>query len=453
LPSFPAPLSLGAQKPYNRAMKSNSYVDFFRQTSPYIHNHRGKTFVIALDGDTVAHANFHRTIHDIALLQSLGIRIVLVHGGRPQIDQQIAQAGGQSQFHNQLRITDSNAMQSVKQALGSTRWQIEAELSTGLPNSPMHGAQIKAIGGNFITARPLGILDGVDYQHTGEVRRIDAESIQQQLELGGLVLISPIGFSPTGEAFNLSYQEVAAKTAIAINAEKLILLTEVAGIFEQDNLLKSLSVPKAESLYKNTQDSGQKKLLETACFACSHNVKRVHLVSCAEDGALLTELFTREGSGTLVVQDHSEVIRSATIDDVGGILDLIAPLEQQQILVKRSRELLETEISKFTLVVHPEGHLLGCAALYPIANSHEGEIACMATDPEFLGQGIATRLLQRLEADAIEMGIKKLFVLTTQTAHWFLEKGFVEAGLDDLPEQKQSLYNYQRNSRIFSKIL
>ena len=434
-------------------MKKDSYVDFFRQTSPYIHNHRGKTFVIALDGDTVAHANFHRTIHDIALLQSLGIRIVLVHGGRPQIDQRIAEAGDKSQFHNQLRITDSSAMQSVKQALGSTRWNIEAELSTGLPNSPMHGAKIKAVGGNFITAKPLGILGGIDYQHTGEVRGVDALSIQQQLDIGSLVLLSPIGFSPTGEAFNLSYQDVAAETAIAINAEKLILVTEVAGILEDNELVRSLSVPKANSLQNNSTNKAQNKLLQTACYACNGGVKRLHLVSCAEDGALLTELFTREGSGTLVMQDHSEVIRSATIDDVGGILDLITPLEEQQILVKRSRELLETEISKFTLVVHPEGHLLGCAALYPIADSKEGEIACMATDPEFLGQGIASRLLQRLEEDAAKMGIKKLFVLTTQTAHWFLEKGFVEVALDDLPKQKQSLYNYQRNSRIFSKIL
>jgi amino-acid N-acetyltransferase len=453
MPSITAPLLLGCQNTYNRGMKSDTYVDFFRQTSPYIHKHRGQTFVIALDGDTVAHINFHRTIHDIALLQSLGIRIVLVHGGRPQIDQRIAQAGEQSQFHNQLRITDSNAMQSVKEALGSTRWQIEAELSTGLPNSPMHGAQIKAVGGNFITAKPIGIVDGVDYQHTGEVRGVDAESIQQQLELGGLVLLSPIGFSPTGEAFNLSYQEVAAKTAIAINAKKLILVTNVKGILQDKNLIRSLSVPEAKSLQKTSKDSAQNKLLHTACSACSDGVNRVHLVSCAEDGALLSELFTRDGSGTLVMQDHSEVIRSATIDDVGGILDLITPLEEQQILVKRSRELLETEISKFTLVVHPEGNLLGCAALYPIADSDEGEIACMATDPEFLGQGIATRLLQRLEADAAHIGIKKLFVLTTQTAHWFLEKGFVEVALSDLPEQKQPLYNYQRNSRIFSKIL
>ena len=430
-------------------MISNSYVDFFRQTSPYIHSHRGKTFVIALDGDTLAHANFHRNIHDIALLQSLGIRIALVHGGRPQIDQRIAQSSIESAFHDQLRITDTATLQCVKEALGSTRWQIESELSMGLPNSPMHGAQISVIGGNFITAKPLGVRDGVDYQHTGEVRGIDKTTIQKQLQAGGLVLISPIGFSPTGEAFNLSYQEVAAKTAIAINAEKLILVTEGSGIMDNGELLRSLSVPEAQALLE--KGDNQNKLLETAYYACGQGVNRVHMVSCAEDGALLTELFTREGSGTLVMQDHSEVIRPAEIDDVGGILDLIGPLEEQQILVKRSRELLETEISRFTLVVHPEGHLLGCAALYPMANKNEGEIACMATHPEFLGRGIASRLLERIEADAAQMGIGKLFVLTTQTAHWFLEKGFIETQIKDLPKQKQSLYNYQRSSRIFSK--
>ncbi|MCS5587208.1 MAG: amino-acid N-acetyltransferase [Porticoccaceae bacterium] len=434
-------------------MNTNSYVDFFRQTSPYIHTHRGKTFVIALDGDTVAHGNFHRIIHDIALLQSLGIRILLVHGGRPQIDQRIAQSNIESTFHNQLRITDAAAMHCVKEALGSTRWQIESELSMGLPNSPMHGAQIRVIGGNFITAKPLGVRDGVDYQHTGKVRRVDAAAIQQQLQTGGLVLMSPIGFSPTGEAFNLSYQDVATETAIALNAEKLILVTEASGIVENGDLLRSLSVPDVDRLRNQCADAPQKMLLNTAYQACSQGVTRVHMVSCAVDGALLSELFTREGSGTLVMQDHSEVIRAAAIDDVGGILDLISPLEQQQILVKRSRELLETEISRFTLVVHPEGFLLGCAALYPMADKTEGEIACVATHPEFLGRGIASRLLEHIEAEAVQMGITKLFVLTTQTAHWFLEKGFVETAVKDLPKQKQSLYNYQRNSRIFSKHL
>jgi amino-acid N-acetyltransferase len=433
-------------------MNKNTYVEFFRQTSPYIHAHRGKTFVIALGGDAVLHGNFHSTVHDIALLQSLGIRVVLVHGARPQIDKRLQLSDIESEFHGSKRITSAEIMACVKEAVGSTRLQIESELSMGLPNSPMHGAQIRVIGGNFITAKPVGVRDGIDFQRSGEIRRINAPAIEQQLANGALVLMSPVGFSPTGEAFNLSYQEVAAQTAIALNAEKLILVSEAEGIFNGPELLRNLSLPEVQDLMSKS-DAPEQQLLDCAYRACRNGVDRVHLVGCAEDGGLLSELFTRDGSGTLVMKDHSEVIRPATIDDVGGILNLIAPLEDQQILVKRSRELLETEISRFMLVVHPEGLLLGCAALYPTSDQSVGELACVATHPEFHGQGIASRLFDAIANNAQQNGLNKLFVLTTQTAHWFLEKGFIEAEVNDLPAQKQSLYNYQRNSRIFSKAI
>lgn len=433
-------------------MNKNTYVEFFRQTSPYIHAHRGKTFVIALGGDAVLHSNFHSTVHDIALLQSLGIRVVLVHGARPQIDKRLQLSDIGSEFHGSKRITSAEIMACVKEAVGSTRLQIESELSMGLPNSPMHGAQIRVIGGNFITAKPVGIRDGIDFQRSGEIRRINAPAIEQQLVDGAMILMSPVGFSPTGEAFNLNYQEVAAQTAIALNAEKLILVSEAEGIFNGTELLRNLSLPEAQDLISKSE-AAEQQLLDCAYKACRNGVDRVHLVGCAEDGGLLSELFTRDGSGTLVMTDHSEVIRPATIDDVGGILNLIAPLEDQQILVKRSRELLETEISRFMLVVHPEGLLLGCAALYPTSEQSVGELACVATHPEFHGQGIASRLFDAIADNAQKNGFNKLFVLTTQTAHWFLEKGFIEAEVNELPAQKQSLYNYQRNSRIFSKVI
>jgi amino-acid N-acetyltransferase len=317
----------------------------------------------------------------------------------------------------------------------------------------MHGAAIRVIGGNFITAKPVGVRDGIDFQRTGEVRRVDGVAIDSQLQQGSLLLISPIGFSPTGEAFNLSYQDLASQVAVALNAEKLILLNQARGVVRDNSLVRALSLPELESIRQASTDDAEQQMLGAAYQACGNGVDRVHLVSCAEDGSLLTELFTRDGSGTLVMKDHSEVIRPATIDDVGGIIELIAPLEEQQVLVKRSRELLETEISRFMLVVHPEGVLLGCAALYPTADSHVGELACVATHPEFHDQGIATRLFDTIVQDAKKKGLTQLFVLTTQTAHWFLERGFVEAQVADLPAQKQSLYNYQRNSRIFSKAI
>tara|TARA_B110000967_G_C18898609_1_gene572722 strand:- start:183 stop:1517 length:1335 start_codon:yes stop_codon:yes gene_type:complete len=437
----------------------NNYVQFFRETSPYIHAHRGKTFVIALSGDAVCHENFHSIIHDIALMQSLGAHIVLVHGARPQIDQRLKAAGLETTFCQQVRVTDGDTMNCVKEAVGWTRFQIESALSMGLPNSPMHGARVRVIGGNFITAKPVGVRDGVDFQRAGEIRRIDTAAIKDQLEAGALVLMSSIGFSPTGEAFNLAYQDVATQAAIALNAEKLVLVTGASGILDaENNLLRNLSLHEVADLKASLKkadgdESSAYWLMASAYQACRNGVDRVHLVGCDNDGTLLRELFTREGCGTLIMKDYSEVIRPANIDDVGGILDLISPLEQQGILVKRSRELLETEISRFMVVVHPEGTLLGCAALYPIGNSDAGELACVATHPEFHNQGIASRLLNCLEKDATETGLKKLFVLTTQTAHWFREQGFSEAALSDLPAEKQSLYNYQRQSRIFSKSL
>jgi amino-acid N-acetyltransferase len=452
-------LNLLATLAYNRGMNANNYVQFFRETSPYIHAHRGKTFVIALSGDAVCHENFHSIIHDIALMQSLGAHIVLVHGARPQIDQRLEAADLQTTFCQQVRVTDADTMNCVKEAVGWTRFQIESALSMGLPNSPMHGARVRVIGGNFITAKPVGVRDGVDFQRAGEIRRVDTAAIQDQLEAGALVLMSSIGFSPTGEAFNLAYQDVATQVAIALNAEKLVLVTSASGILDGDNnLLHNLSLPEVADLKASLKESDGDEssaywLMASAYQACRNGVDRVHLVGCDDDGALLRELFTREGCGTLIMKDYSEVIRPANIDDVGGILDLISPLEHQGILVKRSRELLETEISRFMVVVHPEGTLLGCAALYPIGNSDAGELACVATHPEFHNQGIASRLLNYLEKNATDSGLKKLFVLTTQTAHWFREQGFSEAALSDLPAEKKSLYNYQRQSRIFSKSL
>lgn len=432
-------------------MDQTAYVDFFRQTSPYIHSHRGKTFVIALSGDAVLEPNFDNTIHDIALLQSIGIRIVVVHGARPQIDARLTESNIEPLFEQNMRITDASTMHVVKEAVGSTRLAIEAEFSTGLPNSPMHGSQVRVVGGNFVIAKPLGIQDGVDFQLTGQIRRVDALAIDQQLSLGCLVLLSPIGFSPTGETFNLSYQEVATTLAICLNAEKLIYVSQGKGISDGDSLLRSLTLPQVAELQETSKDLEHADLLNSASQACEGGVERVHLVGYQQDGALLTELFTRDGSGTLITKQCMEVIRSASIEDVGGILKLIGPLEEKAILVKRSRELLENEISQFIVVVHPEGLIIGCAALYPTTDERLGELACVAIHEEFHSQGIGARLLNQIELNAASAGIESLLVMTTKTAHWFIERGFSEANIHDLPDNKQSMYNYQRNARIFRK--
>ncbi|WP_461480600.1 amino-acid N-acetyltransferase [Porticoccus sp.] len=433
----------------------SDYVKFLRDTSPYINAHRGKTFVLALSGEGIAHGNFTNIVHDIALLHSLGIKLVLVHGARPQIEERLVSCAIPPRFDQQTRITDSATMACVKDAVGSARISIEAKLSTGAINSPMHGARIRVFGGNLITAKPLGVRDGVDFHHTGEVRRIDQKAIQKQLDDGALVLLSPIGYSPTGEAFNLNYEDIATQAAVSLGAEKLIMFSAENGINDvEGNLIKMLSlneVPQCLNLLGNNI-SVQRDLM--ACYqACENGVLRSHIISHADNGALLTELFTREGSGTLILKNGKEVLRQATIDDVGGLLELIEPLERQGVLVKRSRELLETEITRFTIMQHAEGTLVGCAALYPFSDGTSAELACVATHPDFQNRGFATRLLAQLEIQASQKGIKQLFVLTTHASDWFREKGFADASLDDLPTERKSLYNFQRKSRIFCKNL
>ena len=431
------------------------FVSDFRHAAPYIHAHRGGTFVIAFGGEAVADASFAGLVHDIALLHSLGIRLVLVHGARPQIEHKLKASGTQMEYANGLRITDDAALVCVKEAAGSVRVEVEALLSMGLANTPMSGARIGVTSGNFVTARPLGVRDGIDYCHTGEVRRIDSAAIHRHLQDRRIVLLSPIGYSPTGEVFNLSASEIATQTAAALGADKLIFLTE--GNRPRDNrrrLLTKLDINEANTLLatgKKLDDSGR-RILEFAVQACQQNVRRVHILDRDTSGALLLELFTRDGHGTMVTADVYEGLREATIDDVGGILELIEPLEEEGVLVRRSREMLEMEISHF-VVIERDGMIIGCAALYPFAKDGHGELACLAVHPDYRNTGRGDMLLNFVETRATRYGISKLVVLTTRTAHWFRERGFQPGDRADLPARRKTLYNFQRNSKVFYKLL
>ena len=428
-----------------------SHIRWFRNTAPYINAHRGKTFVLMLGGAAAQHENFSNIIHDIALLNSLGVRLVLIHGARPQIDQRLQGAGLDSVFHDGMRITDNAAMEHVKDATGSLRAQIEALLSMGLPNSPMQGSRMRVCSGNFVTARPIGVVDGVDFLHTGRVRRIDASGIQQQLAEGSIVLLSPLGYSPTGEIFNLALEDIAVQCTSAIGADKLVLFGSAAGVLaDNGDLIRQCAVGEVSGL--SISHPEQASLLQAAKRACISGVERCHIIGYEDDCALLEELFTHDGCGTLVANDEYELSREANIDDIGGILELIEPLEQQGVLLKRSRELLETEIRQFRLLVR-DGRIIACAALYPFPENSCGEVACIVSHPDYQGGKRGQRLLQTLEQEARRQGLERLFVLTTQTAHWFIEQGFKESSRDDLPGEKQSLYNLQRNSKVFFKHL
>ena len=431
----------------------DNQVHWFRQSSPYINAHRGRTFVVMLAGELLDGPRLAPLIHDLALLNSLGIKLVLVHGARPQISARLADAGIESTFEQHMRITDSAALDSVMAAVGALRLKLEGLFSMGLANSPMHNAGIRLISGNFVIAKPVGVRNGFDYQHTGEVRRIDVDAIRQQHSSGNLVLLSPVGCSPTGELFNVNAEEVASTAAIALGADKLILLGDDLRLADpQGELIRELSPQEAGKLLADEQfeDNGVDRQLTAACHAASNGVGRAHLLDASVDGALIKELFTRDGCGTLVTRETYETLRGARIEDVGGILELIEPLEADGTLVRRSRELLENEIHRFA-IIERDGMVIACAALYPFPDYKAGELACVAVHPGYRKGERGAQLLGYVERRAREQGLQRLFVLTTLTAHWFQQQGFEAAGVEALPGAKQSLYNLQRNSKVFLK--
>ena len=443
---------------------TTDFVSWFRSVTPYVNAFRGKTFVIGFSGEMVTDEKFVDFIHDINLLASLGVRLVLVHGARPQIQLRLDESQLETQSIMGLRVTDPAALQCVKESVGRVHHEIAALLSMGLPNSPMANAAIRVTSGNFVTACPYGVINGVYLMHTGKVRKINAPAIHSRLEQGDVILISPLGYSPTGEIFNLIMENVATETAIALNADKLIFLLDALDIeaFSADKpkpLPRELTIAESKSLLDNKIPTatplvpdGIRLSLQCATKACEMGVTRTHLISRHSDGAIVQELFTHHGIGCMISQETLQTLRKARIDDVGGILQLIEPLEAEGILVRRNRELLEIEIDRFTVFEH-DGVILGCAALYPFPEEQACELACLAIHSDYRDLGHGNRLLKHIESKTIAQGIHKLFVLTTHATHWFIEHGFVATTLSELPEAKQNLYNYQRRSKVLIKHL
>ncbi len=434
---------------------SQQFVRWFRDSSPYINAHRGKIFVISFGGEIVADGRFFSLAQDCALLHSLGVRLVLVHGVRPQVERRLKARGAELRYHQGLRLTDDAALACVKEAVGTVRVDIEAQLSMGLAHSPMAGARLRVTAGNFVVAKPLGVRDGVDFGHTGEVRRIDADSIRQQLESGTMVLLSPLGYSPTGDVFNLSAEEVATATASALKADKLMLLMEQPLRRLTDAApIHQITSEEARAMIRDGGVFGTELVphVLAACDACNAGVGRAHLLDRHIDGALLLELFTRDGVGTLVSEAPYEAMRRATLGDIGGILDLISPLERSGILVSRSRERLEMEIDDY-LVIDRDSLVIGCSALHVFAQDRIGELACLAVHPAYRNEQRGERLLQAIEQRARELQLNRLFALTTRTSHWFLERGFQPASLDELPSERRLGYSTRRNSKVLVKHL
>ncbi len=435
-------------------MSSNSLfqLDSFRQATPYIYAHRGKTFVLYINDSLLAKDNVAALIHDFALVHTLGVKLVLVLGLRSFINKKLSKKTS-SKFYGDWRITDLQTIEQIKEVAGRVRANVEALFSVGLINTPMSGMKLSLVSGNFVRAKPVGVRDGIDYQYTGEIRSIAAKEIQQQLDTNNIVLLTPLGYSKTGDTFNLSGAEVAMHTACALQSEKLILMLDKfklqANKKQRDN---HYNINEARELVKKLPKSKQsaKRYVDIAIQACLENVKRVHLIDASKPGALLEELYTLDGVATMITAETYDDIRPATLNDVGGITELIQPLVDQGALLPRSRKQLELEIEQFN-VIERDGMVLVCGALHSFPKENAAEIACLAVHAEYQSTGRGSKMLLHLEKQAHEAGLSKLFVLTTQTAHWFREHGFKPTKVETLPMKKQALYNYQRNSKAYIK--
>jgi len=441
-----------------------TFVPWFRSVAPYIHKFRNQTFVVGIAGEAIAAGKLPHLAQDLAMIQSMGVKIVLVHGFRPQVNEQLRAKGHTPKYSHGIRITDEVALDCAQEAAGQLRYEIEAAFSQGLPNTPMADSTVRVISGNFITARPVGIVDGVDFQHSGLVRKVDIAGITKTLDMGAMVLLSPFGFSPTGEAFNLTMEEVATSVATALQADKLIFLTEVPGIrmdptlpASEDNPIDTeLPLAAAEKLLKELPTANLPTdtafYLQHCVKACKNGVERSHIIPFAVDGAILLEVYVHDGIGTMVIDEKLEELREASEDDVGGILQLIEPFEKDGTLVKRSRTEIERDAGNYTIIEH-DGVIFACAALYPYPEAKTAEMAALTVSPDVQGQGDGERVLKRVEQRAKAAGLDSIFVLTTRTMHWFIKRGFVQVDPDWLPEARKRKYNWDRKSQVLVKKL
>ncbi|MDN3648491.1 amino-acid N-acetyltransferase [Reinekea marina] len=404
-----------------------------------MHAYRGKTTVLWLRSKVLDHERLMSIVGDMALLSSLGLRLVVLFDAHDSHNNPISSA----------QITAEQLL-NITAEIGQRRYAMEAMFSQGITNSPMHGANVNVVSGNFISARPAGVVDGVDLMAQGRVRRVNHLAIREQLDNQNLVLIPPLGYSITGDILYLSPDNLVVEVAKHLNADKVVIVGDNPHPSTDGQKEMSLDALKGAISQLNESSSGLLEL-KVAHNASMAGIPRCHIIDGHEDGALLSELFTRDGVGTLVARDSYDTFRKARANDISGIAALLKPLEDQQILVKRDQETLENDIGHY-LVNERDGMIIGCAAVFPL-NEHIAEIASLAVHPDYQKGGRGNALLNAAEREARQLQLKEIFVLTTQTEHWFIERGFRAATVQDLPENKQRLYNIERNSKVYIKSL
>ena len=425
------------------------HVSDLRGILQYIPRFREKTFVIAIDGEIVDGENFSNVLLDLAVLRSLNIKIVIVHGARYQIEARAAAAGTSVSNADGSGITDHPTL------------QISLDAATRLTHEIMEGltsVDLRAVYANAIIAYPAGILGGVDQQYTGKIDRVDAASLQLFLDQGIIPVLPPLGFDGDGKTYRINSDTVAVEVADALRAAKIIFLCENGALKNEDHLVRQLSVEEAEDLVrKHRHSTGQKGLglkLEAAARACRLGIPRVHLLDGHANEALLAELFSSEGIGTMVHSNEYQHIRRAFKKDVRRIMLLIRQSVQNEELVHRTRHDIVTRIEDYW-VLEIDRNLVGCIALHPYPEEGKAELACLYVSRTRENAGYGLKLMTFVEDLARKEGFKEMFALSTQAFVYLQQKGgFHEADPTVLPAVRREKYDQSgRHSKVLIKPL
>ena len=414
----------------------------------YIPEFREKTFILAVDGGIVTEENFANILLDVAVLRSLNIRVVLVHGAAEQIKALADKQGVQASNLDGTGVTDAATLQLAIEAANRLTHEILGGLSAN---------DLGAATTNAVITHPLGIIHGVDHLFTGKVERVDTTLLEPLLNQGIVPVVSAIGFSPDGKAYRANSDSVALAVAVALNAAKLIFITTEDGLRYNGQLIHHMLVTDLQKYLQPGSGGFQPEMVSKArhaAAACAAGVQRVHIVNGREDEALLAEVFSNDGIGTLIYANEYEQIRAAKKKDIRAIQQLTKKAVEAEELMRRTRTEIERNLSDY-YIFEIDNNPVACVALHVYPERQQGELASLYVDPSHENQGIGRKLMQFVENKAREAGLSELLALSTQAFTFFESKGgFVEGTPDDLPPGRREKYDQsRRNSRVLVKKL
>lgn len=432
----------------------SGHVELIREVFMYAQRFVGKKFVIMISSSVIEDPRFPTLVRDLGILHRSGIQILLVPGAGKRIDEVLAAYGCDSRMENGIRVSTEDQMPFIKMAAFDVANMLMTQLST---------LGLDSVIGSWVRARSLGVVNGVDFQFTGLVHKVDVRLIDKVLEDGMIPILPCIGWSQTGTPYNISSLELATFLAESLQAEKLFFITDSTqyssenyklptdGVSIHETQIVRFSVPAVREflqMNRKPKNTTEYYLLELAARAASRNVSRVHIVNGKVEGVILKEIFSSVGSGTMIHSDPYDSIRDMRMDDIPAVLDIMEPNVEAGVLVRRDQTDLQSLAGDFVVFV-TDGAIRGCGALH-LYDDGSAEVAGIAVDPNYSAAGIGQKVVEYLIEKAKRLQLRRVFLLTTRTADWFEALGFRRAAVKDLPAAKREKYDAQRNSRVLT---